>query len=186
MKQCLAEANASDVSQYYKAARIYNSGLLGTVLTNLGAGGSTHCYASDTANRLTGWSSRLSGCQSGTIEDLNSDPVPSTMSSPPTTQGSSSISLSAGGVFMTIPLPASSVVLSSSSSGSLLAIPTGTSLGSPLAAGSPCMTEGMWNCILSTSFQRCASGEWSLVEELAEGINCTVGESPVISLILPA
>ena len=49
----MQQAGSTDVSQYYKAARIYNSG---SVTDNdLGAGVATHCYAADVANRLTGW-----------------------------------------------------------------------------------------------------------------------------------
>jgi len=52
--QCLSKSGASDGSQYYKAARIYNSGSIAAG-GDLGAGVATHCYASDVANRLTGW-----------------------------------------------------------------------------------------------------------------------------------
>ena len=46
---------------FYTAARIYNSGSVDPS-GNLGAGGSTHCYASDIANRLTGWILAGSSC----------------------------------------------------------------------------------------------------------------------------
>jgi LysM repeat protein len=69
LKQCLAEAGTSDVSMYYKAARIYNSGSIAGS-GNLGAGIATACYATDIANRLTGWFSGPSGCDPGTIADL--------------------------------------------------------------------------------------------------------------------
>jgi len=69
LKQCLSESGASDVSMYYKAARIYNSGSIDTG-GNLGAGIATHCYASDVANRLIGWSSGPSSCQADTVGDL--------------------------------------------------------------------------------------------------------------------
>ena len=71
LKQCLTESGATDVSMYYKAARIYNSGSIASG-GNLGAGIATHCYASDVANRLIGWSSGPSACQSGTVGDLTS------------------------------------------------------------------------------------------------------------------
>lgn len=44
----------TDAQGFYAAARIYNSGSIDPS-GNLGAGGSTHCYASDIANRLKGW-----------------------------------------------------------------------------------------------------------------------------------
>ncbi|KAI5236027.1 hypothetical protein E4T42_09561 [Aureobasidium subglaciale] len=60
--QCLSQAAATDVSKYYRAARIYNGGYAGWNQADLGKGCCTLCYASDVANRLTGWSSGVSGC----------------------------------------------------------------------------------------------------------------------------
>ena len=54
LAQCLNEAGSTDVSAFYKAARIYNSGSIAPS-GDLGQGVATHCYASDIANRLTGW-----------------------------------------------------------------------------------------------------------------------------------
>ncbi|KAM0804669.1 hypothetical protein BDR22DRAFT_878779 [Usnea florida] len=54
LAQCLNNAGTSDVSAFYKAARIYNSGSIDDS-GDLGEGIATHCYASDVANRLTGW-----------------------------------------------------------------------------------------------------------------------------------
>ena len=62
LSQCLAETGATDVSMYYKAARIYNGGYNGWDKTNLGAGCCTKCYATDVANRLTGWHTGNTGC----------------------------------------------------------------------------------------------------------------------------
>lgn len=61
LKQCLATAATTDVSQYYKAARIYNSGSI-AASGLLEAGVATHCYSSDIANRLTGWVTATSTC----------------------------------------------------------------------------------------------------------------------------
>lgn len=60
--QCLSEAGVTDVSVYYRAARIYNGGESGYDEDNLGAGCCTLCYASDVANRLRGWSTGNSEC----------------------------------------------------------------------------------------------------------------------------
>ena len=54
LAQCLNEAGTSDVSAFYRAARLYNSGSI-AASGDLGQGVATHCYASDIANRLTGW-----------------------------------------------------------------------------------------------------------------------------------
>ncbi|TGO33332.1 hypothetical protein BHYA_0252g00130 [Botrytis hyacinthi] len=69
LAQCLKESAATDVSKYYKAARIYNSGSIDKS-GNLGDGVATHCYATDVANRLTGWFSGTSSCDSAIIGSL--------------------------------------------------------------------------------------------------------------------
>lgn len=61
LAQCINESTAGDVSAFYKGARIYNSGSVDPS-GNLGLGVATHCYASDIANRLTGWVSAPHGC----------------------------------------------------------------------------------------------------------------------------
>jgi LysM domain len=53
LTQLLNRAGRDDMG-YYKAARMYNSGSIDPS-GDLGAGIATHCYASDIANRLTGW-----------------------------------------------------------------------------------------------------------------------------------
>lgn len=45
-----------DVTVFYKTARYYNAGQI-PGNGDLGAAGATRCYASDVANRLTGWTS---------------------------------------------------------------------------------------------------------------------------------
>ena len=57
----LQQAGCDDVSRYYKAARIYNSGSIAQG-GDLGGGVATHCYASNVANRLTGWTTATCGC----------------------------------------------------------------------------------------------------------------------------
>ncbi|TKA35898.1 hypothetical protein B0A54_12345 [Friedmanniomyces endolithicus] len=64
LKQCMSESKATDVSEYYKAARIYNSGSVASS-GNLQDGIATHCYASDVANRLTGWVKAGTACTLG-------------------------------------------------------------------------------------------------------------------------
>ncbi|OJI99639.1 hypothetical protein ASPVEDRAFT_81235 [Aspergillus versicolor CBS 583.65] len=70
LKQCLAQAGGTDSSAYYAAARIYNSGSVDGS-GNLGKGIATHCYSSDVANRLSGWSSGPSSCEDNTIGSLD-------------------------------------------------------------------------------------------------------------------
>ncbi|PNY25396.1 Uncharacterized protein TCAP_04667 [Tolypocladium capitatum] len=40
------------------------------------------------------------------------------------------------------------------------------------AQGSECSSEGQWNCMTS-SWQRCASGRWSVITACAAGTRCT-------------
>ncbi len=42
--------------------------------------------------------------------------------------------------------------------------------------GSSCSDEGQWIC-MSSSWQRCASGEWSVVMPMSDGTVCTPGGS---------
>jgi hypothetical protein len=67
LEQLIAEAQSYldlDIAPrvYYSAARLYNSGSIDW--TNLDDGlGSTDCYASDVANRLTGWTTATNLCE---------------------------------------------------------------------------------------------------------------------------
>ncbi|KAK5120364.1 hypothetical protein LTR85_006303 [Meristemomyces frigidus] len=61
LAQCLDKAHGSTAAQYYRAARAYNSGSV-DASGDLGSGCCTHCYASDVANRLTGWVKGPSKC----------------------------------------------------------------------------------------------------------------------------
>lgn len=61
LAQGINQAGGNDVSAFYKAARIYNSGSI-DASGDLGKGIATHCYASDVANRLTGWVNAATGC----------------------------------------------------------------------------------------------------------------------------
>lgn len=50
-------------------------------------------------------------------------------------------------------------------------------------AGSACTTEGEWNCVGGSSFQRCASGVWSAVQALAAGTSCEAGVAANLKMI---
>ena len=50
---------------HYRAARLYNSGEIDES-GDLGKGSATHCYSSDIANRLTGWTDSPKLC---TLDD---------------------------------------------------------------------------------------------------------------------
>lgn len=61
LANCINESGRNDVSAYYRAARIYNSGSIFST-GNLQDGFATHCYSSDIANRLTGWVNAANQC----------------------------------------------------------------------------------------------------------------------------
>jgi hypothetical protein len=64
--------------------------------------------------------------------------------------------------------------------------PQPTDGSSPTSSGGalsgPCTPEGQWNCIGGTSFQRCASGSWSIAQSVASGTQCTPGQSSSITI----
>ncbi|KAJ5451533.1 hypothetical protein N7491_000715 [Penicillium cf. griseofulvum] len=86
-------------------------------------------------------------------------PVPDTASSNPATEPASETASSTPAA---APVTTDSGSDSSSSSGTL----TGS-----------CSTEGRWNCIGGTSFQRCASGTWSVAQQMSTGTQCNAGQS---------
>ncbi|KAF4345268.1 spore coat sp96 precursor [Fusarium beomiforme] len=49
-------------------------------------------------------------------------------------------------------------------------------------AGTACTNEGEWNCIGGSTFQRCASGAWTTVQELSSGVTCTPGQGADIAM----
>lgn len=66
--------------------------------------------------------------------------------------------------------PAPVTTSSSSGSGSASSSSSGALTGS-------CSTEGQWNCISGTSFQRCSSGTWSTAQQMSTGTQCNAGQS---------
>ncbi|KYG46431.1 hypothetical protein M433DRAFT_65173, partial [Acidomyces richmondensis BFW] len=63
--QDLQQLEATDVSMYYKVARLYNSGTIDPYNLDNGEG-SNSCYACDIANRLTGWVNAVPCCNAST------------------------------------------------------------------------------------------------------------------------
>lgn len=61
LANCINQSGRGDVSAFYRAARIYNSGSISDT-GKLENGIATHCYASDIANRLTGWVDAANKC----------------------------------------------------------------------------------------------------------------------------
>lgn len=61
--------------------------------------------------------------------------------------------------------------------------PSSPSASTAGALSGTCSTEGEWNCINETSFQRCASGIWSIVQPVAPGTKCTSGASNDLQVV---
>lgn len=111
----------------------------------------------------TGSNSSGSGSGSG------SSAAPSSASTETPSAASAPSSTEAPGATST---PSESVPAPFSSSGS----------SSSGALSGPCSPEGQWNCIAGTSFQRCASGQWSVAQQMAAGTACAPGLSSELSI----
>ncbi|KAL6879254.1 glycoside hydrolase [Trichoderma novae-zelandiae] len=61
--------------------------------------------------------------------------------------------------------------------------PPSSGSGSAFAAGTACSSEGQWNCIGGSQFQRCASGAWSAVQALAAGTQCQAGQADNLNMV---
>jgi len=80
-----------------------------------------------------------------------------------------------------VPVVVSSAVASSAAAPA--ATGTSSSAGA-MAAGSSCAPEGQWNCLPGgTTYQRCGSGIWTPVMQLAAGTTCTSGQSANINIV---
>ncbi|EFQ32945.1 extracellular protein [Colletotrichum graminicola] len=49
-----------------------------------------------------------------------------------------------------------------------------------MTPGKACNPEGQWNCVSGTHFQRCASGQWSVLMSMAPGTKCQSGTTEVL------
>ncbi|QSZ29324.1 hypothetical protein DSL72_003838 [Monilinia vaccinii-corymbosi] len=177
LKQCIAESGATDVSKYYKAARIYNSGSVAPG-GNLGQGIATHCYATDIANRLTGWYEIHSPCDPNTVGSLDGSPV-----SPDGGSGGSGpvSSNTASPISSPTASPIASLTSSSTASSTPTTSPSTSTPTSPTnkisyTPGISCSSPGKWNCIDGNTYQQCSSGIWSVIRGLAAGTECTMGQ----------
>ncbi|KAI0598738.1 hypothetical protein F4775DRAFT_554171 [Biscogniauxia sp. FL1348] len=120
-----------------------------------------------------------SSSSTGGVFLTTAEPAPTTLStvtSPPATSASATSA------------PVSSVKASSSSAAAGNQ-GTATSSSAPSSTGSvsgqqtgACSNEGSWNCIDGSSFQRCASGQWSAVISMASGTKCSAGVSDSLQM----
>jgi hypothetical protein len=123
------------------------------------------------------------GCGAPAAPVAGSPAAPSKTASPATTAAPG------GGVFATVApsnAPAASptnapAAAPSPAAPSTPASPAPAPVSGSQTPGSKCSPEGQWNC-LGTSFQRCAAGTWSVVQQMAAGTVCTVGQSATLDM----
>lgn len=118
--------------------------------------------------------------------------VPSASQTPATTASPSPVASSTPGV-APVPVASSTPVVVAPSPVETSAAPavpaesTAAPLpvvgGTTITPGTACPgDEGNWNCIGGNSFQRCASGRWSVVQSVAAGTQCETGISQYIKI----
>ena len=149
--------------------------------------GSTATSAAASSPKATQKSTSAAGIPGGVFATVA--PVASPTTLVPVASSAAAVSsapaVSAAPVASSAPsvAPVASPVASSASPAPSSGTSTGTTgSGTAEVAGSACATEGMWNCIAGTSYQRCASGTWSVVMQLAAGTTCTAGQSTAINI----
>ncbi|KAK7414717.1 hypothetical protein QQX98_006485 [Neonectria punicea] len=149
--------------------------------------GSTDVFSAATGN---GCAAAATGAPATTDAATTPAAAPTTTAAPENgDQASKSVP---GGVFITVSdepattaAPVASTPVASEAPVATSAVPdsgSGEGSGSSFSAGEACSTEGEWNCVSGTSFQRCASGAWTEVQALSDGVSCTPGQSTDIAL----
>ncbi|WQF81324.1 hypothetical protein CDEST_06338 [Colletotrichum destructivum] len=88
------------------------------------------------------------------------------------------------------PAPTSAVVSSVAPSVAPSAVPSvapspgvgsgGDAADGSMTPGKACNPEGQWNCVSGSHFQRCASGQWSVLMSMAPGTKCQSGTTEVL------
>ncbi|KAA6408735.1 MAG: hypothetical protein FRX48_07078 [Lasallia pustulata] len=115
--------------------------------------------------------------------------IPTTATDPP---GGATTSPAASATPSAASSPASAGTASAAGATSSPAAPASSSAASsPASSGTtspagaltgPCTAEGDWNCIGGNSYQRCASGSWSIVQPMATGMTCQSGQSATLNM----
>lgn len=103
--------------------------------------------------------------------------VPSSAAAAPATASAAAAAApTASAAPVPAPAPAASAASAPAAAPSSGSGANSSSAAGAMAAGSACSPEGTWNCIGGTSYQRCASGVWSVVQEMAAGTTCSAGQ----------
>lgn len=72
--------------------------------------------------------------------------------------------------------PASSASEPSAPAATQSSAPAPSNPGSGSSQSGSCETEGAWNCIDGSTFQRCAAGKWTEAQQMAAGTECSPGQ----------
>ncbi|KAJ5665195.1 CAZyme family AA11 [Penicillium maclennaniae] len=145
-----------------------------TGTATFGASGDTASGSSDSSSSGSSSGSSSSGSESSAAA-----------SSAPTETSSAAVAPTTSSV----PAETSAPTVPETASTSTEAAPEATSSSSnTISSGNSstksgtCSTEGQWNCIAGTSFQRCANGQWSVAQQMASGTVCTAGLSSDLTI----
>jgi hypothetical protein len=96
--------------------------------------------------------------------------------------GTASVPAAATETVSPVPAAASSPPASVASAAPAAPSSSSTTTSGAVVAGAACTPEGEWACSADgTSYQRCASGVWSVSMEMAAGTSCTPGVSDTLS-----
>ncbi|CAI7596841.1 unnamed protein product [Penicillium crustosum] len=154
---------------------------------NLAKEGSEACTGTATfgGSGDTASSSSSSGSDSGSSSSGSASPASSSVPAESASTAPASVSVTPVPEATPSSSPAETEPEPTSSSATAPApVTTSLSSGSGSASSSSsgaltgsCNTEGQWNCISGTSFQRCSSGTWSVVQQMSTGTQCNAGQS---------
>ncbi|KAI1492870.1 hypothetical protein F5X96DRAFT_319908 [Biscogniauxia mediterranea] len=115
-----------------------------------------------------------SSSSTGGVFLTTAEPAPTTLSTatlPPATSASAT-----SAPVSSVQAPSSSATAGNQGTATSSSAPSSTGSVSGQQTGA-CSNEGAWNCIDGSSFQRCASGQWSEVISMASGTKCSTGVS---------
>ncbi|KAL1847882.1 hypothetical protein Plec18167_004844 [Paecilomyces lecythidis] len=123
-----------------------------------------------------------SGTSPGASPATSSAAVSSASSAPVASSAPATTPTGAPGIFASGASPIAPV---STATASVVPAPSSTPSSSGSSSGAEsgaCSPEGTWNCINGSSFQRCASGQWSSPIDMASGTSCTAGKADVLKV----
>lgn len=149
-----------------------------TGTATFGGSGDTTSSSSSSGSDSGSSSSGSASPASSSAPAESSSTAPATVSAAPVPEATPSSSPAETEPEPTSSSAAAPAPVTTSSSGSESASSSSSSSSSSSAAltGS-CSTEGQWNCISGTSFQRCSSGTWSVAQQMSTGTQCNAGQS---------